>query len=351
MSVIRVENMTKDFGHGRGIFNVDFQVGKGEVLGFLGPNGAGKTTTIRHLLGFTQPSKGTAEIMGLDCLGQHSQVMQYVGYLPGEIALPEGLTGWQFIRMMQQMRQIESDDYLHYLLDLFEFDPSGSTKRMSLGDKRKLAVVTAFMGNPDILILDEPTSGLDPLMQEKFIQFMVEEKRRGKTILLSSHIFPEVEATCDRIIIIKEGKLVAEVNAKELKNEDEKQLGINALMDSGFTVQSILALNLGAFGVTFALAGIVFAASGIFNLSKTVMSTGGLAVIAFIILAIVGSFADYGVSDLEIVQKLTILSLYNIDDILVEGTKWLPQLAILGAIGVTGFAVGSTVFTRKDLPL
>ncbi|HEM6342497.1 TPA: ABC transporter ATP-binding protein [Streptococcus suis] len=226
MSVIRVENMTKDFGHGRGIFNVDFQVGKGEVLGFLGPNGAGKTTTIRHLLGFTQPSKGTAEIMGLDCLGQHSQVMQYVGYLPGEIALPEGLTGWQFIRMMQQMRQIESDDYLHYLLDLFEFDPSGSTKKMSLGDKRKLAVITAFMGNPDILILDEPTSGLDPLMQEKFIQFMVEEKRRGKTILLSSHIFPEVEATCDRIIIIKEGKLVAEVNAKELKNEDEKQYSL-----------------------------------------------------------------------------------------------------------------------------
>ncbi|MCQ8265614.1 ABC transporter ATP-binding protein [Streptococcus suis] len=226
MSVIRVENMTKDFGHGRGIFNVDFQVGKGEVLGFLGPNGAGKTTTIRHLLGFTQPSKGTAKIMGLDCLGQHSQVMQYVGYLPGEIALPEGLTGWQFIRMMQQMRQIESDDYLHYLLDLFELDPSGSIKRMSLGDKRKLAVVTAFMGNPDILILDEPTSGLDPLMQEKFIQFMVEEKRRGKTILLSSHIFPEVEATCDRIIIIKEGKLVAEVNAKELKNEDEKQYSL-----------------------------------------------------------------------------------------------------------------------------
>lgn len=226
MSVIRVENMTKDFGHGRGIFNVDFQVGKGEVLGFLGPNGAGKTTTIRHLLGFTQPSKGTAKIMGLDCLGQHSQVMQYVGYLPGEIALPEGLTGWQFIRMMQQMRQIESDDYLHYLLDLFELDPSGSIKRMSLGDKRKLAVVTAFMGNPDILILDEPTSGLDPLMQEKFIQFMVEEKRRGKTILLSSHIFPEVEATCNRIIIIKEGKLVAEVNAKELKNEDEKQYSL-----------------------------------------------------------------------------------------------------------------------------
>ncbi|MCQ8262993.1 hypothetical protein [Streptococcus suis] len=128
-------------------------------------------------------------------------------------------------------------------------------------------------------------------------------------------------------------------------------LGINALMDSGFTVQSIIALNLGAFGVTFALAGIVFAASGIFNLSKTVMSTGGLVVIAFIILAIVGSFADYGVPDLEIVQKLTILSLYNIDDILVEGTKWLPQLAILGAIGATGFAVGSSVFTRKDLPL
>lgn len=226
MTMLKIENLTKDFGHGRGIFDVTVQIEKGEVLGFLGPNGAGKTTTIRHLMGFTKADQGSVSIMGYDCSKDHAKVMDYVGYLPGEIALPEGLTGWQFIRMMQKMKNITSDDYLDYLLDLFEFDPSGPTKRMSLGDKRKLAVVTAFMGNPDILILDEPTSGLDPMMQEKFIQFMVEEKRRGKTILLSSHIFPEVEATCDRIVIIKEGRLVAEVDANQLKNSDVKNYSL-----------------------------------------------------------------------------------------------------------------------------
>ena len=222
MALLKVNHLTKDFGHGRGVFDVNFEINKGEVFGFLGPNGAGKSTTIRHLMGFTKPDQGSLEIMGLNCTTQSSKVMQHVGYLPGEIALPEGLTGWQFLNMMQKMRHVKDDSYLNYLLDFFELDPNGDTKRMSLGDKRKLAVVAAFAADPEILILDEPTSGLDPVMQEKFIQFMVEEKRRGKTILLSSHIFPEIEATCDRIAIIREGKVVSEVDANELKNIDSK---------------------------------------------------------------------------------------------------------------------------------
>ncbi|MCY7186768.1 ABC transporter ATP-binding protein [Streptococcus gallolyticus] len=222
MAVLKVERLTKDFGHGRGVFDVNFEIEKGEVFGFLGPNGAGKSTTIRHLMGFTKPDEGKVIINGFDCTKDYDKVMKHVGYLPGEIALPEGLTGHQFLRMMQKLRGVKNDDYLNYLLKFFEFDPSGNTKRMSLGDKRKLAVVAAFASDPEILILDEPTSGLDPLMQEKFIQFMVKEKHRGKTILLSSHIFPEVEATCDRIAIIKEGRVVAEVDANELKSTDKK---------------------------------------------------------------------------------------------------------------------------------
>lgn len=226
MAILKVKNLTKDFGHGRGIFDVNFEIKQGEVFGFLGPNGAGKTTTIRHLMGFTKPDGGGTEILGYDCSRDYAKAMKQVGYLPGEIALPEGLTGWQFIRMIQKMRKIQSDEFLNYLLDLFKFDPSGPTKRMSLGNKRKLAIVTAFMGDPDILILDEPTSGLDPVMQEYFIQFMIKEKQRRKTILLSSHIFPEVEATCDRIAIIKEGKIVSEVDVNSLKNQESKSYSL-----------------------------------------------------------------------------------------------------------------------------
>ncbi|MFD0898679.1 ABC transporter ATP-binding protein [Loigolactobacillus binensis] len=221
-AALKVKHLTKDFGHGRGIFDVNFTIEPGEVFGFLGPNGAGKTTTIRHIMGFTKPGKGSASVLGLDCTTQYDQVMQHVGYLPGEIALPEGVSGWEFIRTMQKMRHVTDDRYLNELLDFFELDPSGSTKRMSLGTKRKLAVVTAFLADPEILILDEPTSGLDPAMQDKFIQFMVKEKRRHKTILLSSHIFPEVEATCDRIAIIKDGRIVSSVDANKLQNKGEK---------------------------------------------------------------------------------------------------------------------------------
>lgn len=221
-SALKVEHLTKDFGHGRGIFDVNFEIEPGEVFGFLGPNGAGKTTTIRHIMGFTKPGSGSVSVMGLNCTTQYNQVMKHVGYLPGEIALPEGVSGWEFINTMKKMRGVKDDHYLNELLDLFNLDPSGNTKRMSLGTKRKLAVVTAFLADPEILILDEPTSGLDPAMQDQFIQFMVREKRRNKTILLSSHIFPEVEATCDRIAIIKEGHVVSSVDANKLQNKAEK---------------------------------------------------------------------------------------------------------------------------------
>ena len=226
MSVIEVNKLTKDYGHGRGIFDVSLQVEKGEVFGFLGPNGAGKTTTIRHLMGFSNPQKGNATINGLSCSRQTSKILENVGYLPGEVALPEALTGKQFIEMMQGFRNSHDKQRLEYLLELFQLDPRGKTKRMSLGNKRKLAVITAFMADPDILILDEPTSGLDPVMQEAFIKFMNEEKKRGKTILLSSHIFSEVDAICDTIAIIKEGKIVSTVKANDIRHNQNKMFHV-----------------------------------------------------------------------------------------------------------------------------
>ena len=218
MHAIEVEHLTKDYGSDRGVFDVSIAVDRGEVFGFLGPNGAGKSTTIRHLMGFSKPDSGSAKIEGTETFHRYFEVLNHVGYIPGEIALPAGLTGWEFIRMMQNLQKIHNEKRLGEMLKLFELEDEvlkGETKRMSLGVKRKLAVVTAFMSDPDVLILDEPTSGLDPVMQENFIQFIHEEKERGKTILLSSHIFSEIDSTCDRIAIIKDGKIVSQFVADE----------------------------------------------------------------------------------------------------------------------------------------
>lgn len=225
MGVIEVNHLTKDYGFNRGVFDISFSISKGEVFGFLGPNGAGKSTTIRHLLGFSSPQKGETKIFGKNTFTHYHEILDKVGYIPGEVALPQGLTGNEFLKMMQDMQGIRNENRLNKLLDIFEVTPEilrGDTKRISFGDKRKLAIVAAFMSDPEVLILDEPTSGLDPMMQEVFIKLIREEKERGKTILLSSHIFSEVDATCDRIAIIKDGVIVSEVVAKDLKHASLK---------------------------------------------------------------------------------------------------------------------------------
>ena len=222
MPVLEINNLTKDYGHGRGVFDVSFDVEKGEVYGFLGPNGAGKTTTIRHIMGFSKPQKGRTMVNGKNSWTNYYEIQKTLGYLPGEIALPEHLTGTQFIKMMADLRKMSDMTYTETLIKRFELEPEGGLKRMSLGMKRKLAIVTAFMHDPDILVLDEPTSGLDPVMQDIFIEFVKTEKRRGKTILLSSHIFSEVDATCDKISIIKDGYLVSTFVADDLRHSESK---------------------------------------------------------------------------------------------------------------------------------
>ncbi len=222
MQEIYVEGLTKKFSKNVGIFDLRFEVSSGEVFGFLGPNGAGKTTTIRHLMGFCRPDKGDVRVKGLESYKKYSEIMKSVGYLPGEISLPAALTGTEFIAMMRDLRKCKDTTYLNSLLERFELDPNIETKKMSLGTKRKLAIVTAFMCDPEILILDEPTSGLDPVMQDRFIKFIKEEKRRGKTIFLSSHIFSEIDASCDRIAIIKQGRIINTFIADDLKHNKNK---------------------------------------------------------------------------------------------------------------------------------
>lgn len=230
MSVIEVNHLTKDYGFGRGVFDVSINVEQGEVFGFLGPNGAGKSTTIRHLMGFSRPGSGEVKIFGEPTFKKYYEILKKVGYIPGEIALPAGLNGNEFIKMMRDLTGVYNDEQLKILIDLFELDDAslrGDLKRMSLGVKRKLAIITAFMSDPDVLILDEPTSGLDPVMQERFVNFIHKEKARGKTILLSSHIFSEINNTCDRIAIIKDGKIVSEFIANDLKHASRKYYTID----------------------------------------------------------------------------------------------------------------------------
>jgi ABC-2 type transport system ATP-binding protein len=229
MSVIKIYNATKNYGENKGIFNLSFNVEEGEVFGLLGPNGAGKTTTIRHLLGFSKLDSGNMYIDNEETWTESAKVQDKLGYLPGEISFPENLTGMEFIEYIGQLRGMKNFDKAKKLLEYFDLNASAKLKRMSKGMKQKIALVVAFMHDPQIVILDEPTSGLDPLMQERFIQLIAQEKKNGKTILLSSHMFNEIERTCDKVAIIKQGRLVTEISMKSIRQHSNKiyEIGFN----------------------------------------------------------------------------------------------------------------------------
>ncbi|MFA7112973.1 MAG: ABC transporter ATP-binding protein [Sphaerochaeta sp.] len=220
--MIEITNLTKSYGPNKGVFDLSFNVNQGEVFGYLGPNGAGKTTTIRNLLGFIHPDKGSCVIDGLDCHKDAATIQKKLGYLPGEIAFFDDMTGDEFLRLMAQMRGLKDTKRQSDLINLLTLDTKGYIRKMSKGMKQKLGLVCAFMHNPDILILDEPTSGLDPLMQSIFVELIMEQKALGKTVLMSSHSFEEIERTCDRAGIIREGRLVAVENIQTLKAERRK---------------------------------------------------------------------------------------------------------------------------------
>ncbi|WGT38558.1 ABC transporter ATP-binding protein [Lysinibacillus sp. 1 U-2021] len=223
MSMIEVNHLTKKFGDFYSIQNVHLQIPMGEVFGFLGPNGAGKSTTIRHLMGFLQPTEGSCFINGLNCREASATIQQVVGYLPGEIAFIDKMTGKQFIHFIAKLRGMNDYTHAEELMHFFELDASGLIKKMSKGMKQKVGLVCAFMHHPEIVILDEPTSGLDPLMQTKFIEFILAEKDKGTTIFMSSHMIEEVEKTCDRVAIINAGKIVATETITDLKKRKSKK--------------------------------------------------------------------------------------------------------------------------------
>jgi ABC-2 type transport system ATP-binding protein len=207
-AVIRTEHLTKSYGEHRGIIELDLEVAEGEIFGFLGPNGAGKTTTMRVLLDLIRPTSGRAEVFGIETTTDPVAIHRRVGYLPGEFDLYDRLTGGQTIEYFGNLRGGVDRAYVNDLVERLELDPSRRFKEYSRGNKQKVGLVVALQHQPDLLILDEPTSGLDPLVQQTFYGLVREAREAGRTIFLSSHIIDEVDRTCDRVAIIRDGRLV-----------------------------------------------------------------------------------------------------------------------------------------------
>ncbi|ATZ21686.1 ABC transporter ATP-binding protein [Mesoplasma tabanidae] len=224
--LIKINNLTKEFKNGHGIYDINLSIREGEVFGYLGPNGAGKSTTIRHILGFMKPQKGKIIVDGINAWKDADKVNSILGYVPGEISMPEFMTGIEFIKYIFEIRKLKDWKYVEELIEFWEFDPKVKIKRMSKGMKQKVSLICAFMHKPKILILDEPTSGLDPLMQQKFISLIKEVKAEGRTVILSSHIFQEIEKTCDRVAIVKNGRIVSNIDMDEIKYNENKKFEI-----------------------------------------------------------------------------------------------------------------------------
>ncbi len=220
--IIQLSHVTKDYGGGRGVFDVSFSVGEWEVFGYLGPNGAGKTTTIRQLMGFLHSDVGVCQILGKNCFAQAGEIEWELGYLAGELAFLDDMTGIRYLEFIAQMKRVKDLARMRALMERFELNPKGKIGRMSKGMKQKIGLVAAFMADPKVVILDEPTSGLDPLMQNRFVELILEEKKKGTTILMSSHIFEEVEKTCDRTAIIRAGKIVGIEDMDSLAGKRKK---------------------------------------------------------------------------------------------------------------------------------
>jgi ABC-2 type transport system ATP-binding protein len=217
-AIIEVDHLSKNYGSKRGIIDVSFQVDEGEIFGFLGPNGAGKTTTIRLLMALLRADSGTARIAGMDVWQQSVEIKKMVGYLPGELALDPSLTGGQILEYFGHLRGGVDQGYLKQLVARLDFDPTRKFRQYSSGNKRKIGLIQAFMHRPRLLVLDEPTNGLDPLNQQEFDRMVKEVRGEGRTVFLSSHILTEVEQTCSRVAIIREGLLVRVSGVAELKD-------------------------------------------------------------------------------------------------------------------------------------
>lgn len=219
MNAIEIKNLTKVYGKNRGIQDINISVKEGEIYGFIGPNGAGKSTTIKTLLNFIYSTSGEALIFGMDSVKESEKIKEYVGYVPSEVRYYDDVKVKDIIKYAQSFYPKSNKEYVDRICNELELDMNKKMGELSLGNKKKVAIAQSLINNPKLLILDEPTNGLDPLMQKKLFNILIEEKEKGNTVFLSSHNLVEVQNLCDRVCVIKEGKIVDIIEIEKSKTE------------------------------------------------------------------------------------------------------------------------------------
>lgn len=225
---IETKKLTKYYGKARGIVDVDISVEEGEIFGFIGPNGAGKSTTIRTLLGLIKKSSGSASIFGMDCEKDKVKILAEVGYLPGEVFYYDNMRAIDLLRYSASFYKKDCSKRIAELAEALSLDLNKKIEDMSLGNKKKVGIVQGLLHSPRLIVLDEPTSGLDPLMQRTFFDLIQQENKRGATVLFSSHILGEVQRICDRVAIIKEGRIVDLRSIDEMRKSSYKKVSFTA---------------------------------------------------------------------------------------------------------------------------
>jgi ABC-2 type transport system ATP-binding protein len=253
MSIIQTDQLTKYYGKARGIIDVSLQVEEGEIFGFIGPNGAGKSTTIRLLLGLIFPTSGRATIFGKDVIKDGPEIRQDIGYLPSEVFYYERMKVIDLLKYSASFYRNASEERMYELAEIMELDLNRRIEDLSYGNKKKVGIVQGLLHRPRLLLLDEPTLGLDPLMQRKFFDLIREENARGATVFFSSHILGEVQRLCNRVGIIKEGRIIEVSDIRTLQQNNYKRIYVaaDAIPDDYFDLPGVTNLEPTNGGVRF----------------------------------------------------------------------------------------------------
>ncbi|MBZ9689631.1 ABC transporter ATP-binding protein [Clostridium estertheticum] len=258
MNVIEIKNLTKNYGKARGITDVSFNVEQGEIFGFIGPNGAGKSTTIRTLLSLIYPTSGSATIFGKDCIEFGPEIKKEIGYLPSEVFYYDNMKVIELLKYSASFYKKDCSKRITELAEIMDLDLNKKIDDLSYGNKKKVGIVQGLLHEPKLIILDEPTSGLDPLMQQKFFDLLEQENKKGATILLSSHILSEVQRLCNRVAIIKEGKIIKVEKISTLQESNHKKFKIEVkskIADNYFNISGVSALDIKGNMISFLFRG------------------------------------------------------------------------------------------------
>ena len=243
MNIIEINNLTKTYGKSRGISDVSFNVEEGEIFGFIGPNGAGKSTAIRTLLALIHPTNGSATIFGKDCIKSAPEIAKEIGYLPSEVFYYNNMKVIDLLKYSASFYKKDCSKRITELAEIMNLDLNKKIDDLSFGNKKKVGIIQGLLHEPKLIILDEPTSGLDPLMQQKFFNLLKEENKKGTTILFSSHILSEVQKLCNRVAIIKEGKIIKVEKISTLQENNYKKIKIELHSKVDKNLFNIIGVN------------------------------------------------------------------------------------------------------------